>query len=481
MRIQTAEDYIQSLKKLNLTVYAGGKKLENPTESPLIRPHVNAAAMTYALANDPKFSDLMTATSHLTGKTINRFTHIHQSTDDLVRKVKMLRLIAQRTGTCFQRCVGLDAINALYTVTYEMDAACQTRYHEKFKQYLTSLQERNIMVAGAMTDPKGDRGLKPSQQPDPDMYVHIVSQNEEGIIIKGAKAHMTGIVNSHEMLIMPTTALDEEDKAYALSCAIPTDAPGIIHIFGKQTNEERKFGSIDQGNYQFGIVGGEALTVLDNVFVPWERVFMCGETQFSGLLVERFACYHRQNYGACKTGVSDIVIGASAAMAQYNGAQKASHIKDKIIEMVHLAETLYCGSIACSSEGAPTNSGAYFVDPLLANTVKQNITRYIYEIDRLAQDIAGGLIGTLPSEQDFFDPKIGPLVEKYFKGAEGYTTEDRIRMARLIENMTGGTALVESMHGAGSPQAQRVMIYRQANLEHKIKLAKALAGTSDSK
>lgn len=481
MIIKSSKDYMESLRKLDLVVYANGERIDNFVDHPLIRPHVNAAAMTYEMAEDPKFENLMMTKSHLTGKKINRFTHIHQSTDDLIKKVKMLRMLGQRTGTCFQRCVGFDALNAVYTVTYEMDEDLGTDYHERFKKYLTGIQESNIMVAGAMTDPKGDRSLCPSQQPDPDMFVHIVEKNDEGIVIRGAKAHMTGIVNSHEMLIMPTAALGEDDKAYAVSCALPTDAPGVVHIFGKQTNEERKYGKMDQGNVRFGIVGGEALTVLNDVFVPWDKVFMCEETAYAGLLVERFASYHRQNYGACKTGVSDVVIGAAAAMTEYNGIKKASHVKDKLIEMIHLSETLYCGSIACSCEGSETRSGAYFVEPMLANTVKQNITRFIYEIDRLAQDIAGGLIGTLPSEKDLEHPEIGQYVRKYFKGASHISTEDRIKMARLIENMTGGTALVESMHGAGSPQAQRVMIYRQANLKHKIALAENLAGVKREK
>ena len=292
---------------------------------------------------------------------------------------------------------------------------------------------------------------------------------------------MTGVVNSHEMLIMPTTAMKEDDKNYAVCCAVPVDAPGITHVFGRQCNDDRKSGTIDQGNATYGIVGGEAITIFEDVFIPWERVFMFGEWQFAGLLVERFACYHRMNYGGCKGGVADIIIGAAATIADYNGATKASHIKDKITEMIHLTETLYSGSIACACEGRPTASGAYFVDPLLANVVKHNVTRLIYEISRLSHDIAGGVMATLPSEKDFKHEKVGKLLEKYFKGAANVATEDRVRILRLLENMTAGTALVESMHGAGSPQAQRVAILRQGNLEHKKTLAQKLAGISTAK
>ncbi|MFZ7104560.1 MAG: 4-hydroxyphenylacetate 3-hydroxylase family protein [Peptococcaceae bacterium] len=476
MPLMTGTQYVESLKKLTPRVYFEGEEIQSVVGHPLLQPHINSAALTYDAAHDPAYEDLATAVSHLTGKKINRFTHIHQSQEELVKKVKLLRLIAQQTGSCFQRCVGFDALNAIYSTTYDMDKKLNTDYHQRFIKYLTSVQEKDIMLAGAMTDPKGDRGLNPSKQADPDLYVHIVEKNEQGIVIRGAKAHMTGMVNSHEMLIMPTSALAAEDQDYAVSCAVPVDAPGVIHIFGRQTNDKRKFDQMDQGNAEYGIVGGECLTVLENVFVPWDKVFMCGEYEFAGSLVERFATLHRQNYGGCKGGVSDVVTGAAAAIAEYNGAGKASHIRDKLVEMMHLTETLYCCSIACSSEGVKLPSGAYYPSSLLGNVVKQNVTRYIYEIDRLCQDIAGGFIATLPSEKDFNHPDLGQYVRKYFVGKAGYSAEDRYRMARLIENMTGGTALVESMHGAGSPQAQRVMLLRMGNLPHKVKLAQKLAG-----
>ncbi len=479
--MKTGQEYIESLKDMNTVVYVFGEKIDNIVDNPHLKPHINCAAKTYDMAHDPQFEDLVSAKSHLTGKKISRFTHIHQSNDDLITKVKMLRAISQRTGSCYQRCVGFDGINAVYSTTFEIDQKHGTNYHERVKEYVKWLQETDSMVAGSMTDPKGDRSKSPSQQEDPDQHVHIVEEKEDGIVIRGAKAHQTGIVNSHEMLIMPTIALSEDDKDFAVACAIPVDADGVFHIFGRQTNDTRKLDEMDQGNACYGMVGGEALTVLEDVFVPWDRVFMYGEYDFAGMLVERFASHHRQNYGGCKGGVSDVICGATSAIADINGVAKASHIRDKVVEMIHLTETLYCCSIACSSQGSSTPSGAYSVDPLLANVTKQNVTRFIYEICRLSHDIAGGLIATMPSEKDLNHPEIGKYVEKYTKGKESIPAEHRYRLLRLLENMTGGTALVESMHGAGSPQAQRVMILRQGNLAHKVGLAMDLAGIERDK
>ncbi|MCX7679651.1 MAG: 4-hydroxybutyryl-CoA dehydratase, partial [Spirochaetes bacterium] len=370
-----------------------GKRVENVVDDPIIRPSLNAVALTYSLAMNPEYEEIMTAQSHLTGEKINRFTHIHQSTDDLIKKSKMGRLLGSLTGCCFQRCVGMDALNALSIVTYNIDRKYGTQYFSRFNEYLKYVQREDLVCDGAMTDPKGDRSLAPHKQADPDMYLRVVEKRRDGIVVRGAKAHQTGAVNSHEVIVMPTIAMREEDKDYAVSFAVPSDSPGITYILGRQSCDTRKLeiGKIDRGNALFG--GHEALIVFEDVFVPWERVFMCGEYDFTGQLVEYFASYHRQSY-ACKVGVGDVLIGAVQTIAEYNGIDKASHVKDKIIEMNHLNETLYCGCIACAVEGKKQPSGTFLVDQLLANVHKQNVTRFPYEIARLAQDIAGGLVVT---------------------------------------------------------------------------------------
>ena len=486
MALMTAQEYVESLRKLNTRVYMFGEKIDNWVDHPMIRPSINCVAVTYDLAHDPQYEDLMTATSHLTGHKINRFANIHQSAEDLKKKVKMQRLLGQKTASCFQRCVGMDAFNATYSTTYEIDEKYGTHYHENFKKFLTYIQDNDLIVDGAMTDPKGNRALAPHAQPDPDMFVRIKERRADGIVVRGAKCHQTGSINSHWHIVMPTQAMREEDKDYAVCFACPSDAEGLYMIYGRQSCDTRKLeegADVDLGNKQFG--GQEALVVFDDVFIPNEYIFMAGEYDFAGMLVERFAGFHRQSYGGCKVGVGDVVIGAAALAAEYNGADKASHIKDKLIEMIHLNETLYACGIACSAEGEKMPAGNYQINLLLANVCKQNITRMPYEIARLAEDIAGGLMVTMPSEQDLRSEKIGPYVEKYLQGATGTSTENRMRILRLIENITLGTAAVgyrtESMHGAGSPQAQRIMISRQGNLAAKKELAKVIAKVDESK
>ena len=475
--IRSGSDYIESLRNREMRVYLLGALVPDPVEHPIIRPSVNAMAATYDLAVDEP--ELATAWSPLIDARVNRFSHITQTVDDVVMQNRMQRRLGRLTGTCFQRCVGMDAFNSLFSVTHEIDSAHDTGYHQRLIEFIKQIQRANQVVGGAMTDPKGDRSTGPSGQADPDLYLRIVDRNDKGVILRGAKAHQTGCVNSHWIILMPTIRLQPEDSDWAVVAAIPVDDPGLSFVCGRQSCDTRSLdgGSIDSGNACFG--GQEALIIVDDVFVPWDRVFMCGETEFAAPLVERFTAYHRRSY-VCKTGVGDVLIGAAAAAADYNGCGRASHIKDKLVEMTHLNETIFSAGIAASHESFQRPAGNYEPDDLLANVCKHNVTRYPYEIARLAQDLAGGLVATCPSEKDLESPVTGPLLEKYLVGRPGATAEKRMRMIRLIENMTLGRNavgyLVESLHGAGSPQAQRIQIARQMDLPTKMAQAKKLAG-----
>ncbi len=477
MKIETGDQYIDSLRGRNLKVYLFGERVEEPVDHPIMRPSINAVAETYDLG--VRAPELATVISPFTGERVSRFLNICTSTRDLVLQNKMQRKLGQNTGTCFQRCVGMDASNALYSTTYEMDEAHGTAYHDRFKTFLTDMHRHNYVVGGAMTDVKGDRSLAPHQQADPDMFVRVVRRDDQGVYISGAKAHQTGCVNSHWMLVMPTMRLSEADRDYAIIGAVPVDAEGITYIYGRQSCDMRAMegGSIDTGNNLYG--GQEAMVIFDEVFIPHERIFMDGEYDYAALLVERFTAYHRRSY-VCKSGVGDVLIGAAANIAEMNGVPKASHIKDKLVEMTHLNETIYATGIAASYQGYATKSGCYLCDDMIANVCKHHVTKLPYEIARLAQDLAGGMMVTMPSEADLNHPEIGALIKKYLKAKESVPVEDRMRMLRLIENMTLGRNavgyLTESMHGAGSPQAQRIQIGRAMQLEYKKRLSRVLAG-----
>jgi len=482
MALKTGREYEQSIKDLALEAHIMGHAESHLTRHAMVRPSLAAVAVTYdgAHAEDAATRRLFRVPSPLCGEEINRFTHLHRSTDDLVKKVTMQRYCGLATGCCFQRCVGMDAANAVYSTTYDCDAACGTDYHARFKEYWAGIQAKDLVVDGAMTDPKGDRGRRPKDQRDPDLFLRVVERRRDGVVVCGAKLHQTGMLNAHEMLVMPTMGMKEGEEDWAICFAMPTNTPGIRYIYGRQTSDTRKLEApaLDAGNPHFG--GQEVMTVFDRVFVPRERIFLDGELPYSGRLVERFAAYHRQSYGGCKVGVGDVLIGATALIARMNGVAQASHVRDKLVEMTHLNETLFACGIACSAMGHPTPAGNFEIDMLLANVCKLNVTRFPFELARLATDIAGGLLGTMPSAHDLEDPVAGPYIKKYLAAAEDVDPVDRIKVLRLIENLVAGSGavayLIESMHGAGPPMAQRIMIGRQGGVEEKMERVRRLLG-----
>jgi 4-hydroxybutyryl-CoA dehydratase / vinylacetyl-CoA-Delta-isomerase len=460
-----------------MNVFFMGERVPEPVDHPVIRPSINAMAETYRLATEQP--ELATVHSGISNRRINRFLHLPVNPGELVAKHEMQRELGRRTGTCFQRCVGLDAIGSCHSVTFDIDGKHGGQYHKRFLAFLERAQAANIVIGGAMTDPKGDRSKPPHQQRDGDLFLHVVRRDDKGIYVSGAKMHQTGAVNSHWLIFMPTTRLTEADRDWAIVGAVRVDAPGLTYIVGRQTNDTRIVdgGAMDAGNAQFA--GQESLIVFDEVFVPHKHVFMDGEWAYAASLVERFTAYHRSSY-VCKTGLGDVLIGAAASAAEHNGVESASHIKDKLVEMTHLNETIYSSCMAGAHQAKPAASGAYINDEMLSNVAKHNVTRFPYEIARLAQDIAGGLVVTMPSEKDLQNNEIGPLIRKFLQGRDGVEVVDRMRILRLIENMTIGRNavgyLTESLHGAGSPQAQRIQIARAMKIEENKARARALAG-----
>src|SRR6478736_3822815 len=477
--IANADDYLASLRGRRMNVFFMGERVPEPADQPVIRPSINAMAETFRLASERP--ELGTVPSEIARQVINRFLHVPINPGDLVAKHEMQRELGRRTGTCFQRCVGLDAIGTCHSVTFDIDAKHGTKYHERFLKFLQRAQAANVVIGGAMTDPKGDRSRSPHQQTDPDLFLRVVRRDEQGIWVSGAKMHQTGAVNSHWLIFMPTMRMTDADREWSVVGAVRVDAPGLTYIVGRQTNDTRAVdgGDLDAGNARFA--GQEALIVFENVFVPHEHVFMDGEWKYTSTLVERFTTYHRSSY-VCKTGLGDVLIGAAAEAASHNGVEGASHIKDKLVEMTHLNETIYSSCMAGAHGSKPQASGAYLNDEMLSNVAKHNVTRFPFEIARLAQDIAGGLVATMPSEKDLQHNEIGPLVRKFLHGRDGVDPVDRMRILRLIENMTIGRNavgyLTESLHGAGSPQAQRIQIARTMNVEEKKARARTLAGVS---
>jgi 4-hydroxybutyryl-CoA dehydratase/vinylacetyl-CoA-Delta-isomerase len=478
MAIKTAEQYYESLKKLKPTAYILGEKVENPTKHPLLKHMAAAVAKTYEMENDPEGKKLLTTKSNLIDEDVSRFVSFYNSPEELMTKVHMLKFLSQRIGGCYMRCTGMDAINAVGIEAYNCDQKHGTEYFPRLQEFVKLMQKNDFVVFSGVTDVKGDRMLRPSQQKDPDMYLHVVDKNKDGIIVRGAKIHQTGSMCAHWALIVPTRNMQEDDKDYAVCFAVPNDAEGLIHVYGRGTLEAQPLQNCDMGNAEFG--KASPMVIFNDVFVPWDKVFLCGEYEYAGPMVINFGNYHRHSHGGCKCGVGDIYIGAAAAAAEYSGLSKVSHIKNKYAEMLKVIEAIYGCSIAASVESTKTPSGIYSVDPVLSNTSKLYEGKELAEVIRMMIEIAGGMTTDLPSDKDFDNPEIGPMLKKYLKGVDGVDTMDRIKIFRLIEKLAFESRdIVSNIHGAGSPETHRMTILRNYDLNAAKKMAKKLAGIKE--
>lgn len=478
--LMKADDYLDSIRRRGIRVYYRGEALENPVDHPVAGPAANCLAEVYRLALDPEHGPLLTAPSEHVDGRVNASTILWRSPQDLVDRVEWERLVARRTGRGALRSPGLDALNALAIVTRRLDREEGTAYRRRLDAFQRELHESDWAVSGAMTDPRGDRSKRPSEQADPDLYLRVVERRKDGVVLRGAKMHQTSACHAHWHLVLPLACRPGEED-WAVAAAVPSDAPGLWHVYGRQMGDDRRFeeGDVDVGVKAFG--GCETLLVFDDVFVPTERVFLNGETRATPDLVRYFGSFHRHCYGGCKVGIGDVAIGAAAALAEVMGIDGKSGVRDKLTEMLHLNETLYACAMGAAAR-AEQAEDVTIPSLALANVTKLNVTRFPFEIARLAADLAGGAMATLPSEQDLRHPEIGPVVRKYLSAREGSDPEERIRLLRLLEFLTHGMGssyfLHESLHGAGAPEAMKITLRREIDLAPLVANARALAGCS---
>lgn len=410
--MKTKQQYLQSMKKLNAEAYMHSKRVPDVTKNSFTRLALEGIGQIYGLSENKRFADLLTRKRE-DGSRISAYCSIHRSREDLVNRVRAARLICQETGVCTaSRCCGWDALNALWYATHEIDSHLGTNYHKRLRRYVAMVQKKDLTCAGALTDPKGNRSLKPKHQPDKDVYLRVVEENRKGIVVRGAKSMIGGAIGSHEIISLPGTGFTEAEKEHAVSFAIPLNAKGVVQVVNMQAGAERKMREgFDKGNVNFG--SSESLVIFDDVFVPKERVFMNGEYEYAAEVVAKFVLLHRMVLGGCLAGCGDVLTGAAALLAEYNGLSR--QLADRLTEMTYLSEALYSQALGSAHEGQGTPSGAWFPDPLLANVTKISVTRLPYDIQKIAEDIGGGMVSCMPSELDLKNARVGPLVEKYYR------------------------------------------------------------------
>ena len=477
--MRTAKEYKEKLYNMRKNVYIDGELVGR--DHPTLRGGQNIISITFgaAMSDDPETREICTATSHLTGKTINRFAHIYQSVDDLLNKQKMIRRLGEKAGGCIQRCMGCDAINALYVSTKEIDDKHGTEYHERFKKYLEWYQDNDVVGNAGQTDVKGDRSKRPSEQEDPDLYMRIVERREDGIVVSGCKAHNTIAPYADEIIVLPTRALKDDDKDWAVAFAIPADTEGITLVSRPVSPNPRK--ELLAPYNEYGIC--DTMSIFDNVFIPMDRVFMCGEADFGGRLALSFANNHRFSYCGCKPAITDVFIGATALVAEYNGVPKVAHIQSDLAELMATAELVYAAGIAASVTSQTTPSGAKEPNFLYSNCGRFHAgVKIMHEYEILISTI-GGMASTLPFEGDWINPETKKYMEKYIMRNPKISAENQHRLFRFLDDFTVsawcGMEMAAGIHGGGSPIMEKIGIRTNYDLEYKKQIVKNLAGIKD--
>jgi len=481
MALRSAEQYLESLRD-DRVVYYRGEQVKDVTTHPDVRVAAEHASLDYHLAEDPKYKDLMTYQVPETGEVFSRYFKVPKHAEDLLRRHEMI-LTGTRAGhgvVLIIKEIGTDALFALSIIAKKMDDQFGTNYSERVRNYHQYCQQNDLSMATAQTDVKGDRSLRPSEQEHLDYYVRIVDETKDGIIVRGAKAHTTSAAVVNEIIVLPTRAVGEGDKNYAVAFAVPANTKGLKMIVSP-------FGSVAPSDFHHPVSSHhrlmESLTIFDDVFIPWERVFMKGEWQFAGPLANTFVQFHRFTAISYKPPLCELFVGAAELIAQYNGLKQVSHIREKLTRLINYLETVRALTRASAYECQLVDPGVAVPNTAITNIAKFYFASNYHQAVGWLQDIAGGLLVTGPAEEDWLNPETRPYIQKYLGGAKGVSTENRLKMFNLIRDLTasdfGGYHEVLAIHAEGSLEAQKITIYREFDAEPCIEFAKKVAQIRD--
>jgi len=476
--LRTKEKYHEDLFKMKPNIFIGDEKVGRDDHR--LRPGLNVLDLTFDLAQHPDWKGLVTAESSLTGQEVNRWAHLPQNPYDLLQKQKMIRLTARRVGGCIQRCMGMDALIAMAVCTKEMDEVKGTDYHMRFLTYLEAYQEQDLDGCCAQTDSKGDRLRRPSEQPDPDAYVHITEERDDGIVVSGYKMSITQAAYADEIIVVPTRALTEADRDFAVAFALPADWEGVKLITRPVWLREKD----DPDAPPFCRCGvSDSVIVFDRVFVPRERVFMCGEWEFGRRLALLFADSHRHSYSGCKPAVSDILCGTAALAAEANHIEKVSHVREKLSEFAGAAELAFAAGVAAALYGEKTASGVFFPNRIFANVGRRLTGEIIYHEYNILTEIAGGIVATLPFKRSFEGEETKKHLEKFIVRNPKLSVEESLKIWKLVENIAVSPMSawyeIAGVHGGGSPIMETIALSLDYDFEEKKRVARYLAGINE--
>lgn len=478
MGLRTAEQYKASLKD-GREVYYRGELVKDVTTHPVIGVAVEHACIDYRMAEDPRYRDLAVVTDPQSGVSYSRYYHLPRNTEDLLQRSRLIAASTREGATLVVliKEIGTDALFALHIVAEELAKRGKPEYKERVQKYYELCRDRDYGVAVAQSDVKGDRSLGPQGQEHPDYYVRVVEERKDGIVVRGAKVHTSVSTNTDEVIILPTRAMRADDKAYAVAFALPMATKGLKLLASS-------YGGFKKDAFEFPISAQhkmmETLTVFDDVFVPWERVFLCGETEAAGLMALTFVKFHRFTAVSYKLPLLELLAGSARAIAEYNGVESAGHIRDKLTKLATYHATVQGLILAAAQQHTVVPPGIAVPNTLLTNVAKYQFAANYHTAVQMVQDVSGGLLVTGPSVEDWRSEATGPYLRKYLGGKKGTQTEHRLRMLNLISDLTasdfGGYQEVLAVHAEGSLEAEKIQTYREYDFGTAAAYARELAG-----
>jgi 4-hydroxybutyryl-CoA dehydratase/vinylacetyl-CoA-Delta-isomerase len=472
--LMSGADYRESLRRARPRVFVEGRAVEAVADDPALAPGVAAMGVAYDYALRNEYRPLMVAEQHTSGREVNRMVHINRTSSDLLAKLEAVRLVCQETG-CAQRYLTMDAFNGLFQTTWHLDKQRSAGRHQRFLDYMHWVQDEDLTTAIAMTDGKGDRSLRPHEQAAPDSYVHVTERRADGIVIRGTKAIVTGAPYMHEILVLPCRNMIEADRDFAVACAVPIDAPGVT-ISARPAGRPGEKAALFSGRY------GQSLGAIffDDVFVPDSRVFLDGEWEWAGHLARTYATHHRHTCIAARAGFGDLLIGAGTLTMEANGLSPATapHLRDRLVDLIKTVEGIFATGVAASVYAMRDPAGNIEPEPVYSNIGKLMLATQIYDMHRIAHEVAGGMIAALPGPDEDHNPATAGVIADSLRGHPDVPYAHRAKLARFLEDLTvsstAGWYSTISLHGGGSPEAMKMEIFRNYPIPDKVALVERL-------
>jgi 4-hydroxybutyryl-CoA dehydratase / vinylacetyl-CoA-Delta-isomerase len=470
MALRTAGEFLAGLRDAR-EVYYRGERVPSVVDHPELGVAARHAAVDFEMAENPKFRALAV---HREGpEEYSAYYRVPRDAQDLLSRSKLIEAGTTEGATLvlLVKEIGTDALFALKRVLRRSGDA---QGLERVESFYRHCRDKDLALAVAQTDVKGDRSKRPSEQANPDLYVRVVEKRADGIVVSGAKIHTSCTPYVDEVIVLPSRSMGPGDDPWSLAFAVPVATPGLrLYASDYLHGTDDPFTRPVSTKHKMI----ETLTVFDNVFVPRDRVFFMDRPDLAGSTALTFVEFHRFTAVSYKLPLLDTLVGAAIAIAKANGIDRAGHVREKLTWLGGYAETVR-GLTELAAIRCKVEDGAACPDVFTTNLAKWTFARDFHRAIETVQDLAGGLLVTGPGGKDWNSPAVRPVLEKYLPGA--WSADRRMAIMNLISDLTtrlyGGYQAVLAVHAEGSIEAEKLAMFRAYDPSRSLALAMRLAG-----